>query len=130
MRLIHFIALAAILVLSCQTVSSEKYEQPITSNTAILKTTLSSLNIEEPEKDINKNIKNNDLRFICVCGYACYTPGVEQNDLSLTTKYGIRCLDGTSDMIENDEHAQLIKDARKYAEHYNALLLKEIKNRP
>jgi len=117
--LMHFIVLIAVLLFDCQTASSEKYKQLITSNTMILKTTLSSLNIDDPEKDIQINIKNNDLRFICVCGYSCYTPGVEKDDLLLTEKYGVRCLEGTSDVFDSVEHVKLIMNAKGYAEHYN-----------
>lgn len=129
-RIINAIVFLVILILGCQTVSSNNEQHNITPNTAILKTTLGTLNIDNPEKDLDENIRNKDLRFICICGYACYTPRVEQSDLSLTKKYGIKCLDGTSDLIESDEHAKLIKDTIKYAERYNGLLLKEIKNRP
>ena len=102
-------------------------EQPKTNETAKLRTSLANLNLNNPESDIKKNIGSGDLRFICVCDYACYSPGVEQKDYLLTKKYGAKCLEGTSDVIEGKEHGELISKARKYAKKYNNLLLKRLK---
>ena len=98
------------------------------SQTETLKTILKSLNTQNPEKDVYANLTNQDLRFICICGYACYAPGVEKADLALTKKYGTRCLDGTSDVVEGDEHGKLIETARTYAEKYNNALLMKLKS--
>lgn len=121
--------LLLLLTPGCLSVTPRRFEKPITNDTAILKTTLSCLNLESPQKDVDRNINNGDLRFICVCGFACYTPGVQKDDLLLTKKYGVRCLDGTSDAIEGEEHGKLIEMARQYAEQYNMVLLKKLKFR-
>ena len=113
-------------LVGCQAVANHN-SQPITSNAATLKTTIGGLNIGNPEVDVDKNTGNNDFRFICICGLTCYAPGVEKDDLTLTKKYGVRCLEGTSDAIESDEHEKLIQTARIYAEAYNMLLLKKLK---
>jgi hypothetical protein len=97
------------------------------SQTEILKAVLKSLNLQNPEQDVSANSVKGDLRFTCICGYACYTPGVDKDDLALTKKYGKRCLDGTSDVVEGDEHGKLIESARTYAEKYNDTLLKQLK---
>ena len=108
-------------------VTAENYDKAEKSNTAILRATLETLNIENQEMDVNKNIGNGDLRFICVCGFACYTPGVEQNALALKKQYGTKCLEGTGDVIESHEHGALIAIATKYAKQYNMILLKKLK---
>ncbi len=97
--------------------------------TETLKATLRSLNLQNPDQDVNTNSAKLDLRFICICGYACYTPGVEKTDLALTKKYGTRCFDGTSDVVEGDEHGKLIETARIYAEKYNTALLMRLKSK-
>lgn len=86
------------------------------------------MNIERPELGVEKNIADKDPRFIGIYGYVYCTPGVEKNDLSLTDKYGIRCLDGISDAIEN-EHGKLIETAIKYTEEYNHILQKKFKSK-
>ena len=96
-------------------------------NDEILKTTISGLNIDHPELDVERNIGDKDLRFIGINGYACYTPGVGPDDQSLTERHGVKCLDGTSDVIENEEHFRLTQIARKYARAYNLILLKKLK---
>ena len=97
------------------------------SQTETLKMELKSLNLENPEVDANKNFSNRDFQFICICGYACYTPGVGKDDLALTKKYGSRCIEGTSDVVEGDEHGKLIEAAKTYAEKYNNALQKKLK---
>lgn len=106
---------------------STKDSKSSNHQTEILKAVLRSLNLQNPEQDVNANSAKRDLRFICICGYACYTPGVDKDDLSMTEKYGKRCLDGTSDVVEGDEHGKLIETARTYAEKYNGILLTQLK---
>jgi len=115
------------IMLGVQFAYAQDNNKPATSDTEILRTILGSLNLESPEKDLNKNIRSGDLRFVCICGYACYTPGVENSDIDLTKKYGTRCLEGTSDMIENKEHGKLMQTAEQYAKRYNTSLLKKLK---
>ena len=116
-----------------QAVWEELQKQTTTDNkssdhqTEILKAVLRSLNLQNPEQDVNANSAKQDLRFICICGYACYTPGVDKEDIALTKKYGQRCLDSTSDVVEGEKHGRLIEAAKTYAEKYNDILLKQLK---
>jgi hypothetical protein len=109
--------------------ASLDYNEIEQSNTAKLKKELSKLNTELPEIDIDTNIRKNDYRFICVCTYSCAPPSVELKDYYLTEKYGQRCLDGTTDVVEGEKHIKLIVRASKYAEKYNTLLLKKLKEK-
>jgi len=111
--------------LSAQTT---KHEPPPDNNTRILKTVLAGLNLEHPSIDLKTNIDNGDYRCIGINGYMCWPPGVQETEFHFIQKYGKRCLEGTSDVIENNEHMKLIRTARKYAENYNRLLLLEIKS--
>jgi hypothetical protein len=95
----------------------------------ILKKTIESLNLNDPTKDVEKRIANNDMRFVGINGYTCYAPGVEKDDITLTQKHGMRCLEGTSDYIENEEHGRLIQTAIKYAKEYNLNLLMKFKTK-
>jgi hypothetical protein len=98
-----------------------------TSNVAILRKTLENLNLNNPTEDVEKHTANNDFRFVGINGYTCYPPGVEKEDLKLAQKYDIRCLEGTSDDIENELHGRLIEAAIKYAEKYNRFLIMKLK---
>jgi hypothetical protein len=124
-----FLLIFTFLSVICSAEISHAQEKASKSQTESLKMALKSLNLENPEVDANQNLSNRDPRFICICGYACYTPGVEKDDLALTKKYGSRCLEGTSDVVEGDEHGKLIEAARNYAVKYNAVLLKKLKSK-
>jgi hypothetical protein len=70
--------LIVMIMLGPQSGTGENCDRTERNNTSILRETLGRLNLENPEMDVHKNIDNNELRFICVCGFTCYTPGVEQ----------------------------------------------------
>jgi hypothetical protein len=96
--------------------------------TRTLTATLATLNLANPIKDLDANLKRNDRRFIGVASYACDAPGVVGSDEPLTRSaiYGLRCLEGTGDIIESDEYMRLIQKARDYALAYNKELLRRI----
>ncbi|HEY1269954.1 MAG TPA: hypothetical protein VGH16_22035 [Candidatus Binatia bacterium] len=119
-------ALSLIIVVSgC--FASEKYVQPTTTNTAILKTELAALNLDVPQKDLDRNLSYKDYRCIAVCGIICYHPGVSPDAIDYCRRFGSRTLLGTSDMIEPGEHGKLIATASKYASDYNLLLIPQLK---
>jgi hypothetical protein len=124
----HFGPIFALILLvgGCASEQEHKPTRVVTSGTAILKTTLRALNTEDPAADLRTNIGNGDYRFIDIYGFVCYPPGVTEQELPLVSKYGMRALDGTSDAIESDEHAALMRKAVKYAETYNELLVHEV----
>lgn len=111
------------LLTSCQTVS---HPTPI-SQIPILKAELSVLNLPAPANDMKQSLNNGDKRFIGICGYACYPPGLTDEELDWAKEYGFRIIEGTSDMIEGNEHAALIGKARVYAEQYNRALVQYLK---
>jgi outer membrane lipoprotein LolB len=98
-------------------------------STAVLAATLSKLSLENPIKDLDANLKRNDRRFVGIYGVACDTPGVSEADRKFvrSAKFGRRCLDGTTDLVENDKHLALIQEAVKYATTYNQELLRRIR---
>jgi outer membrane lipoprotein LolB len=99
-----------------------------TSNLAILTTTLSLLDLAHPEQDMANHVAHGDYRFIGMNGYSCTAPGIRGTPSEIIDKYGIWCLEGTSDMIEGEEHMKLIKKAKSYAERYNIALAKWLAN--
>jgi outer membrane lipoprotein LolB len=87
-----------------------------------LETTLNSLDLVHPERDMEKNVSLGDFHFIGINGYTCEIPESKDYSDTLIKRYGLRCLAGTSDMIEGEEHAKLIKKADEYAVSYNKAL--------
>lgn len=91
--------------------------------TVILKSTLSKLNLKNPATDAKVSVAAGDRRPVGVYGYACHVPGPEGRHLPMTVN--IRCLDGTSDASESEEHQHLIKTATAYARAYDQELKRE-----
>ena len=90
-------------------------------NEQTLRATLRSLNLQNPASDAMVNFGKGDLRLIGVNGFTCSLPGrpvLVQEELA--QKNGMYCLEGTSDVGLR----QLNQQARAYALHYNAALLK------
>ena len=125
-RLFYLISITAFTLVGCRSVQPPNL---VTTDKAILKTTLSSLNLKTPGADVEKNIANDDYRFMGICGYACYPPGLQDADLKLAEKYGVNNLQGTTDYIEDDEHSKLIQIATNYAIEYNHVLLMKLKSK-
>jgi hypothetical protein len=102
--------------------------EPQRNNAVVLAATLAKLNLENPLKDLSANLKRGDKRFIGVNGYTCDAPGVTDADQRIVNspKFGLNCLDGTSDVVGSDEHFRLIQKATDYAMAYNRELLRRI----
>jgi len=98
-----------------------------TSQVCELTETLASLNLENPIVDLERNLRLGDRRFIGINGYACFAPGAERAEEPWSPKFGRRCLAGTSDAVEGEAHLALIAKATKYAQGYNAELLRRIR---
>jgi hypothetical protein len=62
---------------------------------------------------------------LAVRGYAIEVPGAREDVQSLQAKYGVRLIEGTSDMINGPEQEKLVRNARAYAELYNQTILTE-----
>ncbi|HET9049009.1 MAG TPA: hypothetical protein VFN29_08640 [Chiayiivirga sp.] len=122
----------AILLSSLQLLSGTSFgsDAQKVSNTAILKTTLAGLNLDNPDDDARHNAAHGDLRLIGVTDYSCHPPGREGLELaSFAETYGLRCLDGTSDVIESKEFGELDKQARDYSVQYNRAIVEFIRQR-
>lgn len=91
--------------------------------TAILKSTLSKLNLKNPAADAKALVAAGDRRPVGVYGYSCHVPGPEGGHLPPSVD--IRCLDGTGDVSESEEHQQLIEIAVAYAKAYDQELKRE-----
>ena len=93
------------------------------AQTAILKSTLSKLNLKNPAADAKALVAAGDRRPVGVYGYSCHVPGPEGRNLPPSVE--IRCLDGTGDVSESEEHQHLIEIAATYARAYDQELKRE-----
>jgi hypothetical protein len=128
MKFHHRLYLLSAFTLLAMVAAAASSDGVVGPGTKALTATLATLNLANPIKDLDANLKRNDRRFIGVASYACDAPGVRSSDEPLTRSgtYGLRCLEGTGDVIESDEHLRLIQKATDYALAYNTELLRRI----
>jgi hypothetical protein len=93
------------------------------AQTAILKSTLSKLNLKNPAADAKALVAAGDRRPVGVYGYSCHVPG--PGGRNLPSSVDVRCLDGTGDVSESEEHQHLIEIAAAYAKAYDQELERE-----
>ena len=74
---------------------------------------------------MESNLSKGDKEFVAIYGYTYEVPGVENK--AIIKEYGMRPIEGTSDVVEGQEHKHLIDLARTYAKAYNQKLLKILK---
>lgn len=111
------------------TASVSAADLPAASNIPVLEKTLSALSLNNPTKDLDFNLAHNDRRFVGIYGYTCDAPEVTDAEWKIihSGKYGMRCLEGTGDVVEGSVHKALIGMAMKYAIAYNRELLNRIR---
>lgn len=86
---------------------------------ALLRETLSKLNMKDPASDAKAHVAAGDRRPVGVYGYACSVPGPLNHHLPMSIAIQVRCLDGTTDAPESEEHQHLIEQAVTYAKAYD-----------
>ena len=117
MKIVAAASLAIFLAVTCTAC------QAGTSRLSTLRSTVAGLNLENAEADARSNFARGDNRFIGVVDVGCHAPGREGIALEkLVRTYGLRCLDGTSDVIENSHHRALQETVAKYGVAYNKCL--------
>jgi hypothetical protein len=111
------------------TASVSAADLPTASNIPVLEKTLSALKLDNPTKDLEVNLAHNDRRFVGIYGYTCDAAEVTEAEWKIihSGKYGMRCLEGTGDIVEGSVHRALIGKATKYAITYNRELLNRIR---
>ena len=92
-----------------------------TSQFALLRTLQLPIRLDKPEEDARLRMKHGDFRLIGIGGLGVTYPGLK--NMELLCKIGGRYIEGTSDMIEGKEHADLIEKFREYATKYNKIII-------
>jgi hypothetical protein len=83
------------------------------------------LETADPITDAKRAVERRDFTLLAVNGYTWSIPGVPEADkFAYRDKYGMKPIEGTSDVIMGTEHARLVDVATKYAKSYNEYLLR------
>jgi len=91
--------------------------------------TLKWLEAADPVSDATNALKQKDRRLRAVFGYTLLIPGTDPGKfMEYRKNYGLNPIEGTSDVIENKEHAKLNNLAIEYAKLYNGTILSEVGN--
>ena len=86
---------------------------------------LKALVASDPEKDADSAISKGNLGFLGIAGVSVMVPAGGDGDISgclSGADYQVKLIRGTSDVIEGDEHLELIQRATRYAARYNAVI--------
>ncbi|MBR1132841.1 hypothetical protein [Bradyrhizobium iriomotense] len=81
--------------------------------------------IGDPEMDLAEAIAAGDLSLRGIFGYTVDVPGIRGDAATLSKKFEIRVIEGTSDSVDLNPFAYGNR-ARRYASSYNKLLFKRL----
>ena len=87
--------------------------------------TLRALEHADPQRDLAAALARGDTRFIGVYGFSREVPGLGSPHALLALRHGVHYVRDSSDTGE----PRLNRLARRYAEHYNRLLLEHLRRR-
>ncbi|RLA47786.1 MAG: hypothetical protein DRR42_17340 [Gammaproteobacteria bacterium] len=106
---------------------SEEMCSSYTSDFAILKTNLYPINLEDPIGDLQIRVIHGDYRFLSLNEFGVIYPGLNfPDDKTLLCLAGERNIEGTSDALDGDEHADLVIEFGTYVTKYNTLMKKHL----
>ena len=129
------IALLGVAIISlshCSKESKEIQQKPVTldeDRQVTVRRSLALLESANPDSDAAKSIERDEISFIGLMGYSLEVPGVSGIDGRFRDSVPIRVIEGTTDAVETDEERELNDVGRRYAERFNALILKYLKER-
>ena len=89
-------------------------------------TELENIHIDSADYDANAALEAKDLRLLAVDGLGREARGLPSG--ASIDQYKLRLVPCTGDVAVSEWHLRLIKDARVYAEHYNALILRALQD--
>ncbi len=83
---------------------------------------------KDPITTAHQAIQDNHVVLLAIAGYSITTPGIDRTRCDIA-QLPLYIMPGTSDVMCNSEHHQLIRDAASFAEKYNAALQTELEKR-
>jgi len=97
---------------------------PIVGDPAAMSQQLERLLTRVPHQDADIALAGGDKRFLAVKEFSVYLPGIQGQDNTdlIEREYGIRVIAGTS-----PDYPELLDPAKRYAEAYNAYLVRKLK---
>lgn len=86
------------------------------------------LNPATAEADARQSLDRGDRRLLAVAGFSLEIPGTQLTASQAEAAYGIREIEGTSDMLDSPGAERANANARSYAETYNRTIIATFPN--
>lgn len=80
-----------------------------------------------PKRDCERAVAEGDFRLVGVMDVGLQLPGVGKDHLKLLKIYGVKIVEGTSDVVESPADDSFQRTAIGYAKQYNIHLLQRIR---
>ncbi|TDF35665.1 hypothetical protein EYS14_19870 [Alteromonadaceae bacterium M269] len=99
-------------------------QQVTVTRYAKLRTDIEGVELEAPEQDAKKKLAYGDHRLLGVVGFTIEFPPLDKfKDDEIICALGTRVPDGLGDVIESDEHNELMTKWYRYAVKYNKVIV-------
>jgi hypothetical protein len=118
-----FVSSVSVLILIGCINAEKKENTPMNSKNNL--TGPQNLEKANPAEDLAADIKNGQLHFLAIRGYALSIPGVKNYYERFAKKIPLKIVEG-SDAIRSNEERKLRELTIDYARQYNLLLLKHL----
>lgn len=86
---------------------------------AELKSFILPINLNDPRGDAEARINHGDMRFLAIREIAIQVPGLPRGGDQFLCRYGIRIVDGITDVGGDEEYNQLVAKVKNYVAEYN-----------
>ncbi len=78
------------------------------------------------ESDVKVAVDNQDFRLLAFATRIAVVPGIERTQLEQYREAcGLRFMKGFGDVVRSDKDIEEMKQARRYAERYNQLIMQQ-----
>ena len=114
--------LVGLILMSCNGAADKPpvaTEEPVPDAVAAL----TWVETADPDKDAEAAIANGDYRLWVMAGRGERAPGLTSDQQFFKTRCGIRYLPGSTDLVVNQRHMQLMGTLEDYAAAYNQKML-------
>ncbi|MBX2809181.1 MAG: hypothetical protein KTR20_11175 [Cellvibrionaceae bacterium] len=120
--------LAVSVLWGCNVTANEKQTPPAAPD---YRAALRWVNTANAEQDVRSALQKGDYQLLVFGGRGEQLPGVSAADSArLRQRCGLRYLSGSTDVIRDQAHLQLLLQANRYARDYNQLMLAHCEHRP
>lgn len=122
----YFIFIVVFLLAGCNVTTDEKKADMGTENLPDYMQALMWVNTANPKVDASKALNQKDYRLYIVASRGERLVGITPNlAADLKERCGTRYIQGSTDVVKDDQHLAMLKKAYAYAEQYNQIIAEQ-----